>query len=234
MRQRTIWLSSMGLGAASAYLLDPTSGNRRRRRIGDAVVHAAHQAGDGVSTIGRDLRNRTAGILASARRTIRREWPSDVVLEERVRAALGRIVSHPHAIRVTASDGHVLLSGPRLPTDEQHRIVHAAQTVVGVKDVEMQSDIHTLPANVPSTQWSTTCPQTGPDILQRNWAPATRAALGSSGAAMVAVGLTRRDRIGLALAAAGVALVTRALTNLEFRRVLGIRAGRRAINASLP
>ena len=91
MRQRTMWLSGMGVGvgAATSYLLDPTSGNRRRKRIGDALVHAAQQTENALSTVGRDLRNRSRGVVATARRSIRRKRPSDVVLEERVRAALG-------------------------------------------------------------------------------------------------------------------------------------------------
>ena len=66
MRQRMVWLSSLGMGAATALLFDPTSGNRWRRRIGDAAVHLTHRATNAVSTVGRDLRNRTRGVVASA------------------------------------------------------------------------------------------------------------------------------------------------------------------------
>jgi uncharacterized membrane protein len=154
-----------------------------------------------------------------------------VVLQERVRAALGRVVSHPHAIKVDASDGHVILSGPILAAEE-HRLVYAVQAVAGVKDVETRFDSHTQPANVPSLQGGTSRPPspTRLDIRQQYWAPATRAVVGSSGAMLVAVGVVRRDRIGLGLVAAGAALATRALTNLEFRRLVGIGAGRRAID----
>jgi hypothetical protein len=150
MRERTMLLTSAGLGVATAYLLDPSSGNRRRRRIGDALVHAAHETTDAVSTVGRDLRNRTRGIVASARRTKGGPWRS------------------------------------RMKT------------------------------------WL--------DIQQRNWAPATRAIVGTSGAALIVVGARRRDWTGLALAAVGSALFARAVTNLEFRRLVGIGAGRRAID----
>jgi len=48
--------------------------------------------------------------------------------------------------------------------------------------------------------------------------------------ALVGVGALRRDRTGLGLAAAGAALLARATTNLPFRQLVGIGAGRRAID----
>lgn len=167
MRQRTMWLSSLGVGAATAFFFDPASGNRRRRRIGDAAIHLTHRATGTASTVGRDLRNRTRGIIASARHRIRREQPDDVVLEDRVHAAMGRIVSRPHAITVKAHDGHVILDGPILPTDER-RLVYAVRAVAGVKDVETRFDSHIQPAGVSSLQGQSalrTLPR--PDILHR-------------------------------------------------------------------
>jgi hypothetical protein len=234
MRERTMLLTSAGLGVATAYLLDPASGNRRRRRIGDALVHAAHETTGAISTVGRDFRNRTRGIVASARRTIRRERPSDIVLRERVRAALGRVASHPHAVQVEARNGHVILSG-QIQAAEEHRLVYAVQAVAGVNDVETRFDTHTHSAGVLSLPGgpSRSRTETRLDMQQRNWAPATRAIVGASGAALIVVGARRRDWIGLGLAAAGSALFARAVTNLEFRRLVGIGAGRRAIDEDL-
>ena len=231
MQQRTIVLTSAGLGAATAYLLDPASGNRRRRRLGDAFAHAAHQTTDAVSTVGRDLRNRTRGVVAGARRTIYREHPDDVVLQERVRSALGRVASRPHGIKVRARNGHVTLSGPILASEE-HRVVHAVRSVSGVADVETRFDSHTQAAGVPWLQGGLSQSRTRPwaDIGQRNWAPATRAIVGTSGAALIVVGARRRDWVGLGLAVAGSALIARAVTNIEFRRLVGFGAGRCAID----
>src|SRR5262249_19207590 len=64
------------------------------------------------------------------------------------------------------------------------------------------------------------------DILRRDWAPATRAMVGASGAVLVAVGLSRRSRGGIGLATAGAALLARAMTNLEFDRLLGMNLRR--------
>jgi hypothetical protein len=232
MRQRTMWLSSLGLGAATAFLVDPASGNRRRRRIGDAVVHLTHGARDTASSVGRDLRNRTQGIMASTRRRMRREHADDGVIEDRVRTVMGRILSHPHAITVKAQGGRVILDGP-IVAAEEHGLVNAVRAVAGVKHVETRFDRHIQPAGVPALQGEPPALRTppGPDILQPHWAPATRAIVASSGAALVGVGAIRRDRNGLALAATGAALVARAATNQPFRRLVGISAARRTIGA---
>jgi uncharacterized membrane protein len=177
------------------------------------------------------LRNRTRGIVATARHRISRERPDDVVIEERVHAALGRVVSHPHAITVKVHHGHVTLDGPILAS-EKHRLVSAVRAVARVKDVKTSFDRHIQPANSSSLQGgplgSRMPPR--PDILQRSWAPATRTIVAGSGAALVGVGVMRRDPTGLGLAAAGAALLARAATNLPFRRLVGIGAGRRAID----
>jgi hypothetical protein len=158
-----------------------------------------------------------------------------VVLEERVRAALGRVVSHPHAITVNVHDGHVILNGPILASEE-HRVLHSVRSVEGVKDVETRFDSHIQPAHVPSLQGGPSHSRIPPaaDILQRHWAPATRTIVAGSAAALVGAGLVRRDRIGigLGLAATGAALIARAATNLPTRRLVGIRAGRRTVDAA--
>jgi hypothetical protein len=228
MRQRTIGLSSLGVGAAAAFLLDPTSGNRRRHRLGDAAVHLTHRARQTASTVGRDLTNRTRGIVASARHRIRRERPDDVVLEERVHAALGRVVSHQHAITVKVRDGHVTLDGP-IPGTEERRLVSAVRDVPGVKDVDTCFDRHIQPPTAPGSPGDLLGPgaPSKPDILQRTWAPATRTIVAGSGVTLAGVGAVRRDRTGLWLSAAGVALIARAATNLPFRRLVGIGGARR-------
>jgi uncharacterized membrane protein len=231
MRQRTIWLSSFGAGAATAFLLDPVAGRRRRHRVGDAATHLMHRASDAASTVGRDLRNRTRGLAAVARRGRVAEPPDDAVIEERVHSALGRVVSHPHAITVRVDHGRVILDGP-LPSGEEHRVLYAVRAVPGVAEVESRFDPHIQPAHEASSEAARprVRPAARPDILQLNWAPATRGLVGGAGAALVGAALVQRTRAGMGLAAAGTALIVRAATNLPFRRLVGIGAGRRAID----
>jgi len=230
MRQRAIWLSS-GVGATLAFLFDPTSGHRRRRRLRDAAEHLVRQAVGSASTVARDLRNRSIGVLAAARHLVRSEHPDDVVLEERVHSALGRVIAHPHLITVQGRNGHVVLDGP-IPASEASRVVHAVRAVRGVRRVETRFTRHIEPAHEPAVEPAVTV--TGPpprlDILQRRWAPATRAIAAGAGATLLGAALARRDRARLGLGAAGAALVARAATNQPLARLLGLGAGRPAID----
>lgn len=230
MRQRTVWLS-FGAGAATAFFLDPASGRRRRHRLTDAAEHLIHRTRGTASTIDCDLRNRTRGLISAARHRFAPKQPDDVVLEERVHSALGRLVLHPHAITVKLKDGRVTLDGPIAPADE-HRIVHAVRAIPGVRTVEARFDRHIQPAYDPTSDAARPVARRPrkADILQRNWAPATRALVAASGTALVGAGLTRRDRAGIGLAATGVALIARSVTNLPVRRLVGLGAGRRAID----
>ena len=101
------WTGSLLAGAGLMYLLDPGSGKRRRARLRDKAVHAGGAAGEAIGTTSRDLRNRAAGVAAQARALVRGEEVPDRVLEERVRSRLGRAVSHPGSIEVTARRGAV-------------------------------------------------------------------------------------------------------------------------------
>ena len=128
-------LGALGAGALLMYFLDPSRGNRRRKLLADKVVHAGHTFGDAAGKTARDLRNRATGVVSTARQRRMNETVDDQVLVERVRAALGHVVSHPGAIQVTAQDGVVALAGPVLRT-EADRLVQRVGKVRGVSDVE--------------------------------------------------------------------------------------------------
>ena len=227
MRHRTIWLSSFGAGAATVFLFDPVSGTRRRHRLADATVHLAHRTGHAASTTGRDLRNRTRGLAATARRRLASDQSDDAVIEGRVHSALGRELSHSHAITVKVDRGRVTLDGP-IPEGAENRIADAVRAVPGVNEVRTAFNPHIRAAYEPSLEAARPEVRTPPraDILQRNWAPATRALAAAAGAALVTAGIVRRDRAGTGLAAVGAALIARAATNLPFRRLAGGRGSR--------
>ncbi|HEY3487948.1 MAG TPA: SRPBCC family protein, partial [Gammaproteobacteria bacterium] len=65
---------------------------------------------------------------------------------------------------------------------------------------------------------------------QTNWSPAVRIVAGTTGILAFAHGVMRRGPAGIASAVAGSLLCTRSATNLEFRRLTGIGARRRAID----
>jgi BON domain-containing protein len=140
-----------GLGAGLMYLLDPQAGGRRRALARDKAVHVMKKGGEAARKTSRHLGNRTRGLVAEAGSRLRREHPDDRKLRERVRAELGRAVSHPGAIEVTAQDGLVILSGPVLAS-ELDQLLATVRSVRGVKDVENHLEVHETPDGVPALQ----------------------------------------------------------------------------------
>ena len=105
----------------------------------------------GVSVVGRDTRNRTVGLGARLRSLLDRGQPDDAALVERVRACLGRVVSHPHSVRVEAKDGVITLSGLILE-QEVPLLIDCALGVPGVRDLKNQLDARAEAGNVPGLQ----------------------------------------------------------------------------------
>src|SRR6266487_3043724 len=106
--------AGIGIGTGVMYLLDPDRGKRRRARLRDKFASATRKTGEGVEVTARDLSNRARGIVTSIQSKFTSGETDDAVLIHRVRSRLGRIVSHPGAIEVTAEDGNVTLGGPIL------------------------------------------------------------------------------------------------------------------------
>lgn len=59
------------------------------------------------------------------------------------------------------------------------------------------------------------------DILQRNWAPATRMLVGGLGLALCGAGLARRGALGTLMGVKGLAMLTRSTVNRPFREIFG-------------
>src|SRR5688500_9037008 len=72
MRQTMTLLGGIGLGAGMAFLLDPGRGARRRALIRDKAVRLWHDAEYAAGKVGRDTRNRAAGLAAEARHLVQR------------------------------------------------------------------------------------------------------------------------------------------------------------------
>jgi uncharacterized membrane protein len=229
LQSRGAALTGLGLGVGLMYLLDPARGRRRRALVKDKLTRTLNVTADAAGTTGRDLAHRAAGTAARVRGSVRRRPVDDLVLIERVRAQLGRVVSHPHAIDVKVTDGRVTLSGPVLRA-EVNQLLRAVERVDGVRELVNTLEQHTEPGNVPALQGGSTPRLPGPDILQRQWAPATRLLIGAAGATAAGYGASRRDVPGAILAAFGAALTARAATNLELRRFSGIGARRRSVD----
>lgn len=59
------------------------------------------------------------------------------------------------------------------------------------------------------------------DVLQRNWAPATRLLVGGLGLALCGAGLARRGTLGTLMGVKGLAMLTRSTMNRPFREIFG-------------
>jgi hypothetical protein len=130
-----ITLGAVGAGAGLMFLLDPDRGGSRRGFIGDKALHVAKFFGRGVARHSRDMANRAQGMVAETSARVARETVPDQVLAERVRSKIGRVVTHPRAIDVTAERGVVELRGAMLRS-ERPRAIRVAESVRGVRAVQ--------------------------------------------------------------------------------------------------
>lgn len=131
----TPWMLGVGIGAACMYLVDPLRGARRRALLRDKADHAASLTARCLGATTRDVSHRVQGTWASTRKWLRPGEVSDEVLVERVRATLGRSVSHPRAIDVYAQDGCIELRG-KILKKEVDPLLHAVRSVPGVCDID--------------------------------------------------------------------------------------------------
>jgi len=217
-----------GLGAGLMYMFDPDRGRRRRALARDQMAHAARMLARATGATSRDLTHRIYGAMAESGNLFRREEISDDVLTDRVRARIGRSVSHPHAISVTVNNGHVSLSGPVL-AHEASRLLSGVSSTPGVKGVENVLTVHTEAENISSLQGGR--PRTGDRfaLMQTNWSPTARLLAGLAGGALMANYLARRDLVSAALGTAGFGLFMRSATNLEMKTLLGMGRQRQPI-----
>lgn len=220
-------ISGAAIGAGLMYLADPNRGNRRRAFARDQVVHGFRLFGTVVDKGIRDMRNRARRTVAEAWCAMKPENVSDEVLVDRARAKIGRTVSHPSAIEVTAKDRRIILSGPVLES-EADDLIDAAYSVRGVRDVESRVETHKTTENVPGLQGHSGRTRGRPDLLQENWAPGTRLLVGAGGAIALAFP-TRNRSIALPSRIIGGLLLARAVTNLSLKRFFGLIRSRRAI-----
>jgi len=215
-------------GAGAMYLLDPDRGARRRSLLRDQGIHVGHKLGDGLSATARDARNRTRGAAAELRARFRADQPNDEVLHERVRSAIGRVVSHPSAISVIVTDGRVTLTGHVL-ADEVDSLIARVERVRGVSEVHNELEVHRTADGVPALQGAGRPREERPELLQENWAPTTRVIIGVLGGLLVLGGLRTRGAARRALTLTGMGLLTRAASNVPPRRLVGLAGERPAI-----
>ena len=205
------------LGVGLMYFLDPVRGRRRRARINEAVMHAQRRERELLEKAARDARQRAHGFLERAKHRPAADAP-DQVIESRVRAVLGRAVSHSGALDIVVHAGRVVLRGPVFASEADH-VVRCARSVSGVLDVVDRLERHASDDGIPALQGE------GHKRSQRRvWSPAEQVAASGFGTALMLYGLLLRGGlVGKLLGVAGGALALRGTLNRPMPEIVGKR-----------
>ena len=180
------WVCGVGVGAGLVFLLDPDRGSRRRALIRDKVVRAGRTSRNAVDATGRDLGNRMTGLMAGARVMFENDTADDRVIEQRVRAELGRITSHPRAIVVRVNDSVVTLTGDVLGS-ELSGVLRGAAGVRGVNFVQNNMTVHPSADGIPALQGASARPDQWTTWLREGWSPSAMLLAGTATAAAAIV-----------------------------------------------
>ena len=222
-RRSSSWtaiLSAAALGAAAMYVFDPDKGRRRRAIARNKMRSTVDEGRRFVNAAARDAKHRWQGVHAIARRRLRRaQEPDALILIERVRARMGRVVSHPHAIQIGASNGRVTLSGPVLAS-EIDQLLNTVRSVWGVESIDNHLVPHETAEHIPSLQGGEQRDDRS-EVLHEHWAPSLRMAAILGGTLLAVCGVRDRSVSGIILTAVGVALTARGATNVPLTRIAG-------------
>ena len=209
-------VTGLGLGVFAMYFWDPERGYGRRKLLNDKFVALGNVKLHAKDAMLKDARNRLIGFLYKTRSRFSWRSPDDHKLVERVRAQLGRVVSHPGAIDVGACCGKVYLSGDVLAS-EVDKLLAAIGDVAGVKDVEQQLRIYENADHISALQGGKEIPET--NLLTGEWKPGVALAFGITGAALALYGVTRRGAVGGTLGLAGTGLLAKSWRDVEGKRI---------------
>ena len=146
------------IGAGAMYLLDPRMGRQRRALLRDQMTKLSNRVPDQIETMADYKAGKARGVVAETARHLRSEELSDETLVARIRAELGRYVSHPGAIEVNVSNGVVTLSGNIL-SHEAQPFVAKVKSMSGVQGVDNRLQMHAEGSNIPDLQGGRTRPE---------------------------------------------------------------------------
>lgn len=215
-------LRVFSVGLLAMYLFDPDVGRRRRALLGDKMRKTRRRMSALVDVASRDAANRGQGLRAamSSRLAPEPHVPPRII-EERIRARIGRAVWNAGALKVHAQDdGSIVLAGPVLAS-EVNRLMRAAWSVRGVRNVDNQLQVHDQPGNISALQGARERGAWRSRFMAENWPPSLRVLAGAAGAAIAVTSLFRRGPASLVGPVLGGALLMRAAAN----RSLGQTAG---------
>jgi hypothetical protein len=214
MNQSVNFVTGAAVGALAMYFLDPEQGRRRRNMLTDKFVSLERAKAEALEATLRDARNRLIGMYHEMADRFSPNDVSDDALVARVRAQLGRCVTHPGAVDVEVENGRVVLSGQILAREVED-LVNCIRSIQGVEGVTNQLGVHSDADGIPSLQGEGRLPRT-PGVAELR--PGAALAVGLAGAGLAAYAATRRDAAGGAIGAVGAALALKGLKDMRGTR----------------
>ena len=133
-------LGALAAGALAMYYLDPELGARRRALLADLVRSGF--PGERRHAAARSRQARRAYLRAT-----HADPRSDAELRDRIQMRLGRMVSHPGAIRIDVDNGVVRLSG-RVLAKERDGLLAQVQDMPGVQKLVNAMTAHDSPQEI--------------------------------------------------------------------------------------
>jgi len=210
---------AFGVGALTMYLADPDRGKRRRALIKDACVHSAHELQRFGRRLQKDLENRVQGTIAEHHHPVSDEQVSDAVLKQRIRSALGRVLSRPRAVQVSCTKGSVYLAG-WVFAHEVDDLNRTTRAIPGVKEVLTFVNTTDHPEHVQALQGAHPR-ELLPELLQDRWSPTLRLLAGGAGAGLMVYGAVHGKSVGKFAAINGAILLGRSFLNAPLERIVG-------------
>jgi uncharacterized membrane protein len=218
-------LGSALTGAVAAvgvmYYFDAGSGQRRRAQLAERSLRSSRYWLSRLRFAGRDLASRAGGVGARAASLLRLREVTPEIVAERVRAAMGRVVSHPGAVQVSVDEIHrVVLRGAVLAW-EHAPLCREVLGTPGVRELRDELVAYESAEQVCAPQGGR--PRRARELLQDRWSPGTRLLMAVAGGGLLLGGSrlfggsARRGALGAVGAAAGGALLLRSAVNVPLR-----------------
>lgn len=150
-RSYTGALLGAAAGALLMYFLDPQKGRTRRSLIRNKLFSWNRRAFNRGERIAEDLKNRAYGKFQKLQHRRKAANVDDETLEQRVRSAIGRKVSHVKSIKIFVNNGEVGLAGPIL-NHEVDELIATVESVPGVVRVYDELSKYERAGSIPELQ----------------------------------------------------------------------------------
>ena len=196
------WALGAAVGATAMYFLDPNRGKQRRAQLQAQSLKAGRHASQLLDAGVRDLSHRLSALPHRVQSFMKKDDAvDDLRLIERVRSKMGRYISHPAAIVVSALDGDVILSGSILEA-EHREVIPALRHVPGVRELVDRLTVYQRADGIPELQGQS--PRGGEKLalLQEQWPPGVRFGAAASAGVLAVYGLRHAGLSGGIAAAA--------------------------------